>query len=247
MDMVNGFIYLGRGARLLMHKELRVFVLLPLLINFLLFTLGVVLIFSYAGGWVDEILSHLPSWLAWAAWLLWALLGLLLVMSIFWGFNLVGNMIAAPFNGILAERTQMLLTGTPQEGGGVGDFLRMIPGALGREISKWLYYLPRVLVLFILSFIPGINLLVPWLWLAFAAWMMAVQYVDYPMDNNGISFKAMGKRLRQRKLLHLSFGGGVSLLLLVPVVNFFVMPLAVVGATALWVDEHGAQVALETT
>jgi len=39
-------------------------------------------------------------------------------------------------------------------------------------------------------------------------------------------------------LLHLSFGSGVSLLLLLPLINFFVMPIAVVGATILWVEEH---------
>ena len=238
MDIAKGFTYLARGAGLLMHKELRLFVLLPLMVNVLLFGFGVGLLFSYAGGWVDAILASVPDWLAWAAWLLWLLLTLLVGMGILWGFSLVGNMIAAPFNGLLAERTQMLLTGTPMEGGGFGDLVRMIPGALAREISKWLYYLPRVVVLFVFSLIPGTQLIVPWLWLAFTAWMMAVQYVDYPMDNNGTSFKAMGQRLRQRKLLHLSFGGGISLLLLVPFINFFVMPLAVVGATALWVDEH---------
>ena len=56
-------------------------------------------------------------------------------------------MCAAPFNGLLAERTQMLLMGTPVDGGGLGDLVRMIPGALGREVSKWLYYLPRVVLL----------------------------------------------------------------------------------------------------
>ncbi|MDP6189303.1 MAG: sulfate transporter CysZ, partial [Gammaproteobacteria bacterium] len=117
--------------------------------------------------------------------------------------------------------------------------------SLGRELSKWLYYLPRVLVLLMLGWTPLVQLMVPWLWLIFAAWMMAVQYVDYPMDNNRTSFKAMLRHLRQRKLLHLSFGSGVSLLLLVPLVNFFVMPIAVVAATALWVDEHRQEIDLQ--
>ncbi|MDP6968267.1 MAG: sulfate transporter CysZ [Gammaproteobacteria bacterium] len=238
MDIAKGFIYLTRGARLLMHKELRLFVLLPLLVNILLFALAIGLIFSYAGGWVDAVVTQLPDWLAWGAWLLWLLLTLLVGMGVFWGFNLVANLIAAPLNGLLAEKTQILLTGSPVDGGGLGDLLRMMPSALGRELSKWLYYLPRLLLLFLLSWIPGLQLLTPWLWLAFGAWMMSIQYVDYPMDNNGIGFSVMRQRLRQRKLLHLSFGSAVSLLLLVPIINFFVMPIAVVGATALWVDEH---------
>ncbi|MDP6164827.1 MAG: sulfate transporter CysZ [Gammaproteobacteria bacterium] len=238
MDISKGFIYLAKGARLLTHKELRLFVFLPLLVNVLLFGLGIGLVFIYVGGWVDASVAALPDWLAWSAWLLWLVLTLLLAMGVFWGFNIIANLIAAPFNGLLAEKTQMLLTGCPVDGGGWDDFLRLLPSALGREVSKLLYYLPRVIILFVVGFIPGMQLFMPWLWLAFAAWMMAIQYVDYPMDNNRISFANMKRRLRQRKLLHLSFGSGVSLLLLLPLINFFVMPIAVVGATILWVEEH---------
>ena len=242
MDIGKGLAYVGRGASLLTHKQLRVFVLLPLLVNILLFGLGISLIFSYAGGWVEGTLAVLPDWLSGLAWLLWLLLTLMVAMGVFWGFNLVANLIAAPFNGILAERTQMLLTGAPVGGGGWDDMLRMIPGAIAREVQKLLYYLPRVLGLFFLGLIPGMQVVVPWLWLLFGAWMMAIQYVDYPMDNNRISFRNMKKLLAKRKLLHIGFGGGISVMLMVPFVNFFVMPIAVVGATALWVDEHAHRV-----
>jgi CysZ protein len=70
--------------------------------------------------------------------------------------------------------------------------------------------------------------------------MMVVQYIDYPMDNNGVSFRSMQRSLKQQRLLHLGFGGGVSILLMVPIVNFFAMPIAVAGATALYVAEHDA-------
>jgi CysZ protein len=83
--------------------------------------------------------------------------------------------------------------------------------------------------------IPFVNFIVPWLWVLFGAWMMVIQYIDYPMDNNGFSFRAMRRSLRQQRLLHLGFGAGVSFLLMIPIVNFFAMPIAVAGATALYV------------
>ena len=43
--------------------------------------------------------------------------------------------------------------------------------------------------------------------------------------------KTAMKRIR---LTALGFGGGVTLLMLVPFVNFVAMPVAVAGATALW-------------
>lgn len=238
MDIKNGLVYLAQGAGLLLRRELRLFVLLPLLINIIVFGLGIGLIYSYASGWVDAAVNLLPDWLAWAAWVLWLILTLLVAMTVFWGFSIIANIIAAPFNGLLSEKTQMLLTGYPLDGGGWSELTKMVPQTVAREFNKLLYYLPRVIILFILGWIPVINMVAPLLWLAFAAWMMAIQYVDYPMDNNKTSFKGMRHRLEERKLLHLSFGGGVNVLLLVPFVNFFVMPIAVVGATALWVEEH---------
>ena len=68
MDIGKGLAYVGRGVSLLTHKQLRVFVLLPLLVNILLFGLGIGLIFSYAGGWVDSTLAVLPDWLSGIAW-----------------------------------------------------------------------------------------------------------------------------------------------------------------------------------
>ena len=238
MQIIKGFGYLIQGAKLLMQPNLRVFVLLPLLVNVIMFGLGLGLLVSYVSGWMDGFVAWLPSWLSGITWFLWALFFGLFAMAVFWGFNLLANFIAAPFNGLLAEKVEQHLTGHIVEPTTVGDVVGTIPRSIGREISKLSYYLPRVVILLIISFIPGLNLVAPWLWLLFGAWMMAIQYVDYPMDNNGVKFRRMKQALAQRRLLHLGFGGGVSLLLMVPVVNFFVMPIAVAGATALYVSEY---------
>jgi CysZ protein len=72
--------------------------------------------------------------------------------------------------------------------------------------------------------------------------MMTVQYLDYPMANHRLFFSEQRARLRKRPLLAWSFGGLVMLATLVPVLNFFVMPAAVAGATVLWVREQGLAV-----
>lgn len=238
MQIFKGFSYLIQGAKLLMQPNLRMFVLLPLLVNVIMFGLGLGLLVSYVSGWMDGFVAWLPSWLSGITWFLWSLFFGLFAMAVFWGFNLLANFIAAPFNGLLAEKVEQHLTGHVVEPTTVGDVVATIPRSIGREISKLSYYLPRVVILLIISFIPGLNIVAPWLWLLFGAWMMAIQYVDYPMDNNGVKFRDMKQALAQERLLHLGFGGGVSLLLMVPLINFFVMPVAVAGATALYVNEH---------
>lgn len=240
MQLVKGFSYLLQGARLLSHPGLRLFVLLPLLVNIIMFSIGLGMLIFFVSGWMNSVLGWLPQWLTGITWLLWLLFALLFGMAVFFGFNLLANFIAAPLNGLLAEKVQLHLTGQTLGDANIAALVATIPHAIGREISKLTYYLPRVLLLVVLSFIPGINVIAPWLWLFFGAWMMVVQYIDYPMDNNGVSFRSMQRSLKQQRLLHLGFGGGVSILLMVPIVNFFAMPIAVAGATALYVAEHDA-------
>ena len=103
------------------------------------------------------------------------------------------------------------------------------------------YGLPRAIGLFILSFIPVVNLIAAPLWLLFGVWMMAIQYIDYPADNHKLGWNEMLAWLRQKRWQSMSFGGIVYLVLLVPVVNLLMMPAAVAGATLFWVREQGAE------
>ena len=238
MKLVKGFGYILQGARLLLHPGLRLFVLLPLLVNIIMFALGLVVLISFVGGWMGGVVAWLPEWMSGITSFLWFLFVIFFGMAVFFSFNLLANFIAAPLNGLLAEKVQLHLTGQDLGAAHLGSIVASIPRSVGREISKLTYYLPRIVLLLVLTLIPGLNVVAPWLWILFSAWMMAIQYVDYPMDNNGVSFQKMKRGLSQKRLLHLGFGGGVSLLLMVPVVNFFAMPIAVAGATALYVNEH---------
>jgi len=68
--------------------------------------------------------------------------------------------------------------------------------------------------------------------------MMAIQYCDYPMDNNKVSFRQMKIMLAERRLTSVSFGALVQLGMMIPLVNLIVMPAAVIGATLYWIEEH---------
>jgi CysZ protein len=68
--------------------------------------------------------------------------------------------------------------------------------------------------------------------------MYAVQYKDYAFDNHKISFKEMKNDLKSKQGLSYGFGFAVMLLTAIPFVNLIVMPVAVCGATRLWVDNY---------
>ena len=82
-----------------------------------------------------------------------------------------------------------------------------------------------------------VNLAAPVLWFLFNAWYMALEYGDFPMANHGLKFTDQLPRMRRIRFTAIGFGSALTVLMLVPVLNFVAMPAAVAGATALWVKE----------
>ena len=80
--------------------------------------------------------------------------------------------------------------------GSFADIVKDTPRTLSREWCKFRYYLPRAIGFLLLSWlIPVIGQII---WFLFVAWMMAVQYKDYPFDNHKINFDLMKDQLRDK-------------------------------------------------
>ena len=228
--------YLLLGFNRLKEPGIRWFVLGPLLINILVFGGAGWFAFHEFGRWVNYLFSFIPHWLDFISWALWPLFTLLVIVIIYFTFTMIANIIASPFNAFLAERIQSDYGFKAQSDW--RELLLLVPVALSREGKKLLYYLPRVLILLIVSFIPVVNLLSPVLWFIFSAWMMTVQYADYAADNRKVSFKTMLIQLKRNRGRSLAFGTLTLLCTMIPVVNFIVMPAAVIGATCLWEESE---------
>ena len=237
-NLATGVSYLREGMGLLTKPGIRPFVLIPLVINMVLF--GGALWWGYQKVIIlnGMLVGWLPEWLDWLSWLLWPIFFLLAVLLIFYGFSIIANLVASPFNGYLAEKTEQMLTGQPL---GVDNnwktIVMLVPRSIGRELRKLLYYLPLLLAVFVMSFIPGVNVIAAPLGFLLAAWMMAIQYLDYPIDNHGMSFAQVKIAARQQQLTSLGFGGAVMLGTMIPLVNLIIMPAAICGATAYWVRD----------
>lgn len=240
--VLSGPQYLREGLKLVLSPGLRLFVLLPLAINLVLFVGLIYLAGHQFSLWVDTLMPSLPEWLSFLSYILWPLFVVLVALMVFFTFTMLANIIAAPFNGFLAEKVEVVVRGTDDfPAFSWGELIAMIPRTLSREMRKLGYFLPRAIGLFILSFIPVVNIVAAPLWLLFGVWMMAIQYIDYPADNHKLGWNEMLAWLRQKRWQSMSFGGIVYLVLLIPVVNILMMPAAVAGATLFWVRERGAQ------
>jgi CysZ protein len=233
-----GIGYFFQGLRLIAQPGLRRYVLMPLLINVTLF--GGLLWFG-AGQFevfMNWLMPELPEWLQWSEAILWVVFAVTAVLILFFTFSLLANVVAAPFNGLLAEAVEIYLLGERMDDAdGWKKMLRELLPTFIDELRKLAYLLAWSLPFLLLFLIPVLNLAAPFLWLAFSAWMLTVEYVDYPMGNHGLRSHEQKRRLRGKRLLSFGFGGAVTLATMIPVVNFLVMPAAVAGATAMWVKQ----------
>jgi CysZ protein len=224
------------GFGLILRPRMRRFVVVPLLVNLLLFIGGGILLV----GWIEQLSAALtewlPEWLHWLKYIIWPLFLLLFVGLVLFGFSALANLIGAPFNGVLAERCAALLGGEPPASNRV--LWAEVVVAIKGELQKLGFYLIRALPLGLLTLIPGVGLLASLGLLWLTIWVVALGYLDYPLGNNGLTFKQQRVLLGQQRLLLLGFGASVFVLTLIPIVNFMVMPAAVCGATRLWVSEQ---------
>jgi len=225
--------YLLRGLRMLGQPGLRHFVWAPLLINLLLYGLG-----AWVGAHYFSAALHwlIPGWLEWLRWLLWPLFALLLSIIAFFSFTLVANIIAAPFYGPLAEKVLSILGVPVVQEEHAGVFVGLAAD-LASEARRMAYFAWRALPLLLLSAIPGVNLIAPFLWLLFGAWSLSLEYLAYPLEAQGLRFDQQRQMAAAHRLETLSLGGAIMLGLGVPVLNILIPPAAVVGA-ALYVADR---------
>ncbi|TVP88193.1 MAG: sulfate transporter CysZ [Pseudomonadaceae bacterium] len=238
---LTGSSYLRAGWHAMWQPGLRRYVLIPAALNSLL----LISLIGWAGhsfnALLGQLLSTLPDWLGFLQWLLWPLFALLILLVLFFTFSILANLIGSPFYALLAEKLAQQRRGDITQSGNWQSWLWLVPHSIGRELAKLGYYLPRLLGLLLLSLLPAINLLITPLLLVFGVWMMAVQYLDYQADNDGVSLGEQLTWMRQRRSLMLSFGLPVYLGSLIPLVNVLIMPAAVAGSTLLWVEHYARQ------
>jgi len=242
---LSGFSYLLKAIPLASKPGIKRFVLIPLLINILVFVIALAVGIHYFSLFMDDMLDFSGLWmwvqnlLSFIKPLLWIVFFSAYLIIIFFGFSILANIIAAPFNSLLAEATEKYLTGNAlNENTDMKQLLKDIVPLLIMEIRKLIYFIIRAIPLLILFVIPFTAPVAPILWFLFSAWMMSLQYMDYPMGNHKIDFSSQQKLQKQKRIFSMGYGGGVLTATMIPVLNFLIIPLAVISATQIWVEKY---------
>jgi len=229
--LLSGFGYLIEGFRLLLHPHLRLFVIIPILINTVfLIVLTSVLFYQFTFA-VSFMMDWLPNWLEFLAYIVGVICAVLILLFYGYSFSTITNFLAAPFYGVLAEKVEELSLGKKLQG---EPLLSMVPRTLLRELQKLWYFIWRSLFVFILTFIPIVGPVIGLIWVA---WSMSVQYCDYAADNHQTPFTKLRFQLSGQLSTSWGFGGCVMLGTMVPLLNVVVIPAAVIGGSLYWLEE----------
>lgn len=241
-NTVQGIGYFFRGLGLIGKPGIRLYVIIPLMINILLF--GGAIYFGYSEfiGLVNDYLPAENGWLGWLRWIIIPVFFIAALIIVFFTFGMLANLIGSPFNSLLAAAVEKHLTGSlPESNSDWKAIVKSFIPIMFAELKKMAYYLLLTIPFLILFIIPVVNIVAPFLWILVVAWVMSVQYIDYPLSNRNIDFSELRRRLRQRRFMAFGFGGSVMFAMSIPVLNFLVMPTAVAGATAMAVEKLKAE------
>jgi len=240
---VSGIAYFFKALPLLTKPGIKAYVLIPLIINILFFSAGIYFGFAYFTETMDNFLdtTNMWSWVAaiveWIKPLLYVLFAMALLVLIFYTFSIMANIVAAPFNSLLSEAVEKNLTGKSMDAAaGWKKIIKEIIPTILMELGKLTYMLLWSIPFLILLF--TVPVLGPVLWFLFTAWMMSLEYMDYPMGNHQLKFSEQRSLQKKNRLFSLGFGGVTMGASMIPLINFIVMPTAVIAATIIWVEQY---------
>ncbi len=238
----RGFFYPFHGARYMFrHPGLLRYVLIPFLINTVVFSLAVYLGLDFFN---DAVVARIPSGDAWywalLYYLLWVIGALVTAVLVFFSFTVVGNLIASPFNDLLSERTEEKLRGRQAEKPfSFREFLRDARYTLIEESKKISVFVIAMVLVFGLNFIPGFGSLVySVLSVLITLFFLAVEYTGYIFSRRRLPFRDQRRYIAGRKFLMLGFSTGLLCVLAIPLLQFLCIPMGVIGATLLWVEQN---------
>ncbi len=234
---VGGFFSVWSALRfVLKNPSLYKYVAIPFIINVIVFSAAIYWgldlftnltgqYFSAHGAWYWQILAAVVKLFA----------GLITLVVVFFVFTVVGNLIAAPFNDVLSERTEQLLTGNliiePFSLTQIAkDFWRV----MFDEVRKISIFILLMLVALLFNFLPGVgSLIYAVLSVVLTLYFLVIEYTGYVFGRKHLCFKDQRKFIAQNRLGALGFSVAVMCMLFIPFVQFLTIPIAVVAATQL--------------
>lgn len=234
--MLSGLMAPARAVRFLINnKGLLRYFYIPFIINTIIF-----LLFSYyAINWLPEIIkSFLPessdgSLVQIAYYILMTVSFALILLISVSCFSIVGNIIASPFNDLLTQKVEKIALGisSDENGFSMKDLIKILRG-IREEAKKICFTIIIFIVLLPLNLVPIIGQILYFLLNSIViAIFLGLEFFSYSLDRKDYSFMQKLFFIKNNFFDVLGVGISAWILLLIPVINFSILPLAAIGAT----------------
>lgn len=243
INFSRGFFAPFRSVRVLRsNPRLIQYILIPVLINTLVFSGAVYLGLNFFGSTVVEYIPQGEAWY-WSIlyWFLWVVAVLLTLVLVFFTFTVVGNLLASPFNDLLSERAEEVFSGAVNdEPFSLSRFFRDALQTVLMEAKKmWVFVVVMILIL-PLNLLPGLgNSIYTVLAVSLTLFFLCFEYLGFVLVRKRQFFREQKNYIFARKFLMLGFSCGVMAMLAIPFFQLLCIPLAVIGATRIWCEEEG--------
>jgi CysZ protein len=233
-DLVRGASLAFRGFGMLFgNRALFGLAMVPAALS----AIGIVAVVVSAFAWGPDLLQRVwarpDAW--YVVWLWYVALSAMVATVALIGMVSLPPLLAAPFQEPISARAEKVIAG--EDTGRERPLAQGLVVAVADQVRKVALLLTGYALLLVVWIIPVAGTVLwsvlAWLWTAL--WC-AAEYVDVPMGRHRYRFAQTRGVLRERLGLALGFGGAVSVMLMVPLVNFLVVPAAVVGGTALFLE-----------
>jgi len=229
------------GLRLLgARRDLRRPAILPTVINFVLFSLlyaaGIFGVFNYLGTLMGDREGFWWALLFWAAI---PVVVLVLLAVVAFLFVIIGNLVAAPFNDLLAQRILRLHGLDPAISSGFIDW-RQVGRTLSAELRKLGLVIGVQLILLVLNLVPVIgNLAFVAGTLVVTPLLLAFEYLDYSWQLRGFSWAQRKQFIRRHFPEVWGLGAAIAIVASAPLLNLLCIPLSVTAATLTFARVSG--------
>ncbi|MFG1500633.1 EI24 domain-containing protein [Halobacteriovorax sp. XZX-3] len=218
-------------------KKIILIALCPVLIGFILYYSLGHYAFSEVSAWGHGYINEKYPEQGWVSTVFSGVLIILLGVIINWTFFIVVSVIASPFNDMLSSRVEMIYKLQKESTDTFTQTMKRLPSILMNELKK----IGVIVVLSIINI--GIGFFFPPITFVLGGLILAISFIDYSWSRNNLTFAECVGDIKSGFLPYLLGGVGFMILISIPLLNLFFLPLAVVFFTVIYCELRVKEIA----
>jgi len=234
-EFVRGFTTPFRALqKIFEHPKLIFLSLFPALLTLfvLAFCIYAVLTGAWAFGhaWLQNLAG---TYTGVATGILTFIVGFFTFYLMFQSIGILLSLVASPFNDWLAEETERACGRKP-----ISLNFGILIRVFFLDLRKTIFTLISGIALWFLALVPGLGIFSP---IGFAL-ITTLTFISYPQSRRQLGLIECLHWMKSHLAASLGFGFSTLLLMSIPVVNAFALPLSVVGGTLLFLESDPVEI-----